>query len=77
MEEKKKASAARVKANDRYNKKAYYSTLVRFKKEDEERIRSAAGESVNGFIVECVMNRLKELERSSESNEEMESCPFL
>ena len=32
MEEKKKASAARVKANDRYNKKAYYSTLVRFKK---------------------------------------------
>lgn len=77
MEEKKKASAARVKANDRYNKKAYYSTLVRFKKEDEERIRSASGESVNGFIVECVMDRLKEIERSIERDEENESCPFL
>ena len=77
MEEKKKASAARVKANGRYNKKTYYSTLVRFKKEDEERIRSAAGESVNGFIVECVLDRLKEIERSIESDEEKESCPFL
>ena len=77
MEEKKKASAARVKANDRQNKKAYYSTLVRFKKEDEERIRAAAGESVNGFIVECVMDRLKEIERSIERDEENESCPFL
>ena len=77
MEEKKKASAARVKANDRYKKKAYYSTLVRFKKEDEERIRSASGESVNGFIVECVMDRLKEIERSIERDEENESCPFL
>ena len=60
MEEKKKASVARVKANDRYNKKAYYSTLVRFKKEDEERIRSAAGESVNGFIVKCVLDALEQ-----------------
>nr|DAT53771.1 MAG TPA: Transcriptional repressor arc(10) helix, beta-ribbon, beta-sheet, structural [Bacteriophage sp.] len=77
MEEKKKASVARVKANGRYNKKTYYSTLVRFKKEDEERIRSAAGESVNGFIVECVLDRLKEIERSGESNEERERCPFL
>ena len=77
MEEKKKASAARVKANDRYNKKAYYSTLVRFKKEDEERIRSAAGESINGIIVECVMDRLKEIERYIDRDEEKESCPFL
>ena len=73
MEEKKKASAARVKANDRYNKKAYYSTLVRFKKEDEERIRSAAGDSLNGFISKCVLDRLEELE----SQEGKEDCPFL
>ena len=73
MEEKKKASAARVKANDRYNKKAYYSTLVRFKKQDEERIRSAAGDSLNGFISKCVLDRLEELE----SQEGKEDCPFL
>ena len=73
MEEKKKASAARVKANDRYNKKAYYSTLVRFKKEDEERIRSAAGDSLNGFISKCVLDRLEELE----SQEGKEDCTFL
>ena len=75
--EEKKASAAHIRATAKYEEKAYFKTLVRFKKADEERIRSAAGDSLNGFITKCVLDRLEEIERSRESNEERERCPFL
>lgn len=55
---------AQAKATAKYEKSNYFKTLVRFKKEDEERIRMAAGGSLNGFIVQCVLDRLDELERS-------------
>ena len=56
------ASKAQAKATARYEKAAYSKGLVRYKKEDGERIRSAAGESVNGFINRCVMDRVDALE---------------
>lgn len=59
MEEKKKTSAARIRANDKWNKKAYFSFLVRFKKDDESIIRSAAGDSLNAFIVSAVMEKIE------------------
>lgn len=71
--EEKKASAAHIRATAKYEEKAYFKTLVRFKKADEERIRSAAGDSLNGFITKCVLDRLEELESRSEK----ENCPFL
>ena len=77
MEEKKKTSAAHIRATSKYEEKAYFKTLVRFKKTDEERIRSAAGDSLNGFITKCVLDRLEELERSSESQDGKGDCPFL
>ena len=73
MEEKKKTSAAHIRATAKYEEKAYFKTLVRFKKTDEERIRSAAGDSLNGFITKCVLDRLEELE----SQEGKEDCTFL
>ena len=62
MEEKKKTSAAHIRATAKYEEKAYFKTLVRFKKTDEERIRSAAGDSLNGFITKCVMDQVEALE---------------
>lgn len=51
-------SKSQAKATAKYEKNNYFKTLVRFKKEDEERIRAAAGDSLNGFIVQCVLNAL-------------------
>ena len=66
MEEKKKTTAAHMRATAKYEKNNYFKALVRFQKEDEERIRKAAGDSLNGFIVravlEAVERELKETE---------------
>ena len=51
-------SKAHIRATAKYEKNNYFKTLVRFKKEDEERIRNAAGDSLNGFIVKCVLDKL-------------------
>lgn len=50
---------AKIRATSKYEKKAYFKTLVRFKAEDEKRIREAAGKSLNGFIVEAVLGKLE------------------
>lgn len=52
------ATDAQRRATKKFEEKAYFKTLVRFKKEDEERIRNAAGDSLNGFIVKCVLDKL-------------------
>lgn len=59
MEEKKKATAAEMRAHAKYEKKAYFKTLVRFPKAKEEEIRKAAGESLNGFIVSAVLEKIE------------------
>lgn len=59
MEERKKASAAHMRATAKYEEKAYFKTLVRFKKTDEELIRRAAGDSLNGFIVQAVLEKIE------------------
>lgn len=53
------ATKAKIRATSKYEKKAYFKTLVRFKAEDEKRIREAAGESLNGFIVSAVLEKLE------------------
>lgn len=52
------ASEAQRRATKKFEDKTYFKTLVRFNKKDEERIRAAAGESLNGFIVKCVLDTI-------------------
>jgi len=59
MEEKKKATAAHMRATAKYEKKAYFKTLVRFPASSENAIRAAAGDSLNGFIVSAVMEKMQ------------------
>lgn len=54
------ASEAQRRATAKYEKENYFKTLVRFNKNDEERIRAAAGKSLNGFIVKCVLDALEQ-----------------
>ena len=49
---------SQIRATKKYEDKSYFKTLVRFKKEDEEAIRAAAGKSLNGFIVAAVMEKV-------------------
>lgn len=56
---------AHMKATKKYEDKAYFKTLVRFQKEDEDRIRAAAnetGNSLNGYIVGLVMADVERME---------------
>ena len=61
--ETRKNSIAKIKANNKYDNKAYFKTLVRFKKEDENRIRQAAGDSLNGFIVSAVLEKIESMQK--------------
>ena len=54
-----KASPARVRANRKYDDKAYFKTLVRFPKHMEAEIRAAAGESLNGYITRAVFAQME------------------
>lgn len=65
------ATDAQRRATKKFEEKAYFKTLVRFKKEDEERIRNAAGDSLNGFIVKCVLDKLN----GAEAAEIQDSAP--
>ena len=77
MEEKKKVTDAHMRATAKYERENYFKTLVRFNKKDEGRIRAAAGKSLNGFIVKCVLDALdkpiKNKEVASEAPEQPNS----
>jgi hypothetical protein len=70
-------SKAQARAIKKYDNKAYFKSLVRFKKEDEERIRAAAGDSLNGFIVAAVMEKVQEAEKAKAlTRTSSDECPF-
>ena len=54
---KRKASPARMAANERWENKAYDKALIRFPKGTRERIK-ATGQSVNGYVVRVVLASL-------------------
>lgn len=58
MEEKKKASAAHIRATTKWEKENYDKVLVRFPKGTKEEITNSGAKSVNGFIVEAVKEKL-------------------
>ncbi len=51
-------SDAQKRATAKYEKEAYDKVLVRLPKGTKERIQ-ATGESLNGYIVRCVLENLK------------------
>lgn len=54
-------SAARKRANAKYNAKAYDTILIRVKRGQKEIIQakaSAAGESINAYIVRALQERM-------------------
>ncbi len=59
MTEKKKVSDAQMKATAKYEKLNYFKVLVRFPKDKEAEIRKAAGDSLNGFIVQAVFEKIE------------------
>lgn len=71
------ASKAQARATVKYENKAYFKSLVRFKKEDEKRIRAAAGNSLNGFIVSAVLEKVQQIEQEEEAEQlNKNECPF-
>lgn len=54
---KRKASPARIAANERWEAKAYDKVLIRFPKGTKERIQDT-GETINGYVVRCVLTSL-------------------
>ena len=60
--EKKKASAAHMRATAKWEKENYFRTMVRFPKDKEKLIRAAAetdNESLNNYIVSAVLEKLE------------------
>ena len=51
-------SNAQKRATAKFEKEAYDKVLVRFPKGTKEKIQ-ATGESLNGYIVKCVLENLK------------------
>ena len=62
--EKKKATAAHMRATAKWEKKAYFKPMVRFPKALEPRIRAAAGDSLNGFILAAVLEKLERMDQA-------------
>lgn len=58
MSDNKKVSAAQLRATAKYEKNKYFKTLVRFPADKEQEIRAAAGDSLNGFIVSAVLEKI-------------------
>jgi uncharacterized protein (DUF1778 family) len=61
---KKKVSEAQMRATKKYEEKAYFSAHVRFPANKEELIRRAAGKSLNGFIVQAVLEKIEKSENN-------------
>jgi len=62
----KKNSDAKIKANNKYDKKTYTRFSFRVRKEEAEQLRAAAaaaGESVNGFIMDAVRLKIEQLNK--------------
>ncbi len=56
-------SDAQKRATAKFEQEAYDKVLVRFPKGTKERIQ-ATGNSMNGYIVKCVLENLEKLEKT-------------
>ena len=68
-----KQSEAHIRATTKWEKNNYSKTLVRFRKSDEDAIREAAGDSLNGFIVKAVLAAVEEYKNAKAANDSSEA----
>ena len=63
--EKKKVTKAQMRATAKFEKAAYFKTLIRFPAEKERDIREAANmsRSLNDFIVKAVLEKVDNINR--------------
>lgn len=73
--EKKKVSAAQLKATAKWEKNNYFKTLVRFPADMEPDIRNASGDSLNGFIVQAVREKLDRITGDRSTGQETGGGP--
>ena len=65
----RKNSEARIRANNKYNEKAYDRINIavpKGRKEDIQAVASAQGESINGFVTTAIDERMERLSASTE-----------
>lgn len=65
MSEKKKVSEAQKRVTAKYEKENYDKVLVRFPKGIKDKILETGAQSVNGFVVEAVQEKLERVENIS------------
>lgn len=59
-------SAAKMKANHKYDAKTYDRVTLRIKKQDMERIKTQLeGQSINGFMVGAILEKVAALEQTT------------
>ena len=68
---KRKASAAKMAATERWESKAYDRIMIRFPKGTRERIKTT-GQSVNGYVVRCVLASLGDTETPGDTQTDQE-----
>lgn len=59
---KPKNSAARIRANNKYNDKTYDRINIAIKKGGKEKIQAAAaavGESINSYVINAILKRME------------------
>lgn len=59
-------SKSKMEANHRYDEKAYFRITTRFKKDFEPELRKYCGDSLNGFIVAAVTEKIERIKNGLE-----------
>ncbi|MBO7671974.1 hypothetical protein J6S88_01045 [bacterium] len=66
--EKKKVSDAQKRATAKYEAANYDKILTRFPKGTKERITATGAQSVNSFIIGCVLSSLDQIEKEKKTD---------
>lgn len=57
-------SKSKMAANHKYDKKTYVRPSIRFKHSEMEEIKKYCGDSLNGFVVQAVMEKIERLKEA-------------
>jgi hypothetical protein len=75
--EKKKVTDAQKRATAKYEAANYDKILTRFPKGTKERIAATGAESLNSYIISCVLSSLDQIEKQTTPEKEKTSVDEL